>query len=89
MVPCVRALAVVLLLVGSLALAGCSSDPDEPNSAVDPEKAESSDYVRASLVVGVLLIVVAGIVGAVILVRRRRRDEEPGAGPRKGKSDGP
>lgn len=88
-----RAYAAIVAVVATLALAGCSSSREpEPNSPVDPEKAEASDYVVPSIIVGVAAITGLALLGVLLLVRRRRRGQTgpPGAGlPPPGKPKGP
>jgi hypothetical protein len=54
-----RALAAVLAVAATLALAGCSS---QPNSPVDPETVDADDYE-----VPLLLLGIAIVVGVVLL----------------------
>lgn len=73
-----RAYVAVLAVVASLALAGCSSS--QPDTAVDPEEAETSDYVVPAITYGVVVIVGLTLVGVGLLVRHRRRGRLPGTG---------
>lgn len=84
-----RVLVVAVVLAASLALAGCSSSQQEPNTAVDPEQAEPGDYARGAIVFVMLVVVVAALVGTVILVRRRRDNRPPASEPGEGKAKGP
>lgn len=67
-----RVLWAALAVAASLALAGCSSS--EPQSPVDPEKAESKDYVAPSIAFGVLATLGLVLFALLLGVRRRRRD---------------
>ncbi|MEA3136202.1 MAG: hypothetical protein QOC71_483, partial [Thermoplasmata archaeon] len=49
-----RALAAILAVAAALALAGCSS---QPNSPVDPETVDASDYEVPFVILGILVIV--------------------------------
>lgn len=66
-----RAVAFGLLLV--IALAGCSGT--EPNSPVDPEEAERSDYVVPSLLFLALALLGFALIATFLLLRKRRRRE--------------
>lgn len=72
-----RVYAAVVAVAVTLALAGCSS---KPNSPVDPEEAEASDYVVPSIIVGVAAIAGLALLGVLLIVRRRRREQTARAG---------
>lgn len=76
--PRMRAHLAVAAVAVALALAGCSNS--QPNSPVDPEEAESTDYVNGGIVFAVLVAIVAAVLGIVLLVRRRRRERSVAAG---------
>ena len=79
-----RAFALIVAVAATLALAGCSGS--EPHSPVDPEEAESTDYLVPSLIVGAIVLAALLSFVAVRLVRRRRRDAPgPGTAPATGK----
>lgn len=71
--PPMRALGVVLAVAATIALAGCSS---EPNSPVDPETTDADDYE-----VPLLLLGIAVIVGVVLLAVNLSTANSGGAAP--------
>ena len=66
-----RAPAAILAVAATLALAGCSGS--EPHSPVDPEHAESTDYLVPTLIVAAITLAALAIAVAVRIARRRRR----------------
>jgi LPXTG-motif cell wall-anchored protein len=66
-----RPLAAVAAVVVFLALAGCSSS--EPDTAVDPEEAESVQTGPLLAIFGLLGLAIVVLVAILLLVRRRRQ----------------
>lgn len=82
-----RAAAPLFAVLVALALAGCSGGNGtlEPNSPVDPEEAEASDYVVPAIIFAIVSVLGLGLLVLLLGVRRRRRRKaDAGARPPSG-----